>query len=334
MTTLKDIADRVGISTSTVSRVINCDRTLSVSDETRRRIFEVAEQLEYVPVKDRKKNRHSYTLGLIHCFSESLEIEIPYLMALRAGIEERCRDRNIKLVKAAVDEEIDRKHPLHKADGIMVLGLLNGEKLEYVRSITPKIVSVNGSIDPYRFDSVDNDLRQATIDAVDYLRAKGHRRIGFIGGNQRAYFPEFTGIDPRERAFREYMTVKGLFDEDYIAIGRFSTEDGYRMASEMIEKGRVPTAFFVASDMLALGVISALREHDIQVPDDISIIGCDDSPVAKFTVPPLTTMKLYAEFMAETAVDLLIERIGKDVDIYKKVLIPARLIERESCRAL
>ena len=334
MATLKDIADRVGISTSTVSRVINCDRTLSVSDKTRRRIFEVAEQLEYVPVKDRKKNRHSYTLGLIHCFYESIETEMPYLLSLRTGIEERCRGKNIKLVKAFVDEQINPKHPICKADGILIMGWMPKEKMDFLRTITPKIVFANGCPDPHRFDSIDTDLREATINAVDYLLAKGHRRIGFIGGSQKLYYPEYEAIDMREKTFREYMTLRGILDEDFLAIGHFSTEDGYRMASEMIGKGHIPTAFFVASDMLALGVISALREHDIRVPEDVSIISCDDSPVAKFTIPPLTTMKIYAEFMAEAAVDLLIERINKDVDIYKKVIIPTKLIERESCREL
>ena len=103
------------------------------------------------------------------------------------------------------------------------------------------------------------------------------------------------------------------------------------MACEFIKKRNMPTAFFVASDTLAFGVLRAFREHGIRMPEHISIISCDDSPIARVTIPPLTTMRIYTEVMAEAAVDLLIKRFNKDVDINIKVIIPTKLIVRESC---
>ncbi|MED4987112.1 LacI family DNA-binding transcriptional regulator, partial [Geobacillus stearothermophilus] len=100
MATLKEIAEKVGVSVATVSRVLNYDATLSVSDETRRRIFEVAQELNYKTLRERSQQaRESFRFGLIHWYSERQEIDDPYYMAIRLGVEKECFDRGIELVK-------------------------------------------------------------------------------------------------------------------------------------------------------------------------------------------------------------------------------------------
>lgn len=195
-------------------------------------------------------------------------------------------------------------------------------------------MSVDGRLNANRFDCVNTDLGEATKDAIDYLIGLGHKDIGFIEGSQKLYYPEYDSVDIREQAFRDHMLVKGLLNEKFISIGKFSAESGYMMACEFIKKRNMPTAFFVASDTLALGMINAFSKHGIRIPEDISIISCDDSPTAEFVIPPLTMMKIYAEVMAEAAVDLLIARFNKDVCKYKKVIIPTKLIVRESCATM
>lgn len=330
MATLKDIADLIGVSTATVSRVINGDKTLSVSDETRKKIYEAAEQLEYIPLKDRKKAQISYTLGLIICSSEVPEEDVPYTISLRVSIETRCRNLGIRLIKVYADETINSKHPIYKVDGILAMGSFNKQKITFLESINKNIVFINSCDDEYQYDSVDIDLNRATREVLNYFINKGHTKIAFIGGS-KMFEDSPEGMDPREKTFREYMTSKHLFREDYCLVDRFYTESGYCLARQLVEQRDLPTAIFVACDMMAIGVIRALKEGGIKVPDDISLISCDDLPVAKFIDPPLSTQKIYAEFMGETAVDLLIDRINNDLPICRKVIIPTKLIIRESC---
>ena len=279
-------------------------------------------------------NRNLYTIFLIHCFYEYFEIETPHLISLLAGIEKSCRSKNINLIQASMDEIFDESHPIFKADGILIMGWMPKEKFDYIRRITSKIVYMGGCLDSNRFDCVSTDLGEATKNAIDYLIDLGHKGIGFIGGSIKFYYPEYDSIDIREQAFRNHISLKGLLNEKFISIGKFSGKSGYQMACEFIKKRNMSTAFFVASDTLAFGVLSAFREYGIRMPEDISIISCDDSPAAKVTVPPLTTMRIYTEVMAEAAVDLLIKRFNKDVDINIKVIIPTKLIVRGSCATM
>ncbi|ASS99130.1 LacI family transcriptional regulator [Geobacillus thermocatenulatus] len=330
MATLKEIAEKVGVSVATVSRVLNYDATLSVSDETRRRIFEVAQELNYKTLRERSQQaRESFRFGLIHWYSERQEIDDPYYMAIRLGVEKECFDRGIELVKLFKQHGAYPIERMEALDGIIAVGKFGPKEVEVFATGAKQIVFVDCSPDEHRFDSVVIDLRQATVTVLDYLLRLGHTKIGYIGG--REYVDEGTPIcDEREAAFYEYLYVKGLYDSRYVWIGAFTAEDGYRLMKEAVSGGDLPTAFFIASDSMAIGALRALHEAGIAVPEEAAIVGFNDIPTAAFLHPPLSTVKVYTEFMGETAVELLIERLTTKRAICKKVVVPTELVIRSS----
>ncbi|WP_374718460.1 transcriptional regulator EbgR [Parageobacillus toebii] len=330
MATLKEIAEKAGVSVATVSRVLNYDTTLSVSDETRKRIFEVAQQLNYKTLRERsQQTKERFRFGLVHWYSERQELDDPYYMAIRLGVEKECFERQIELVKLFKQNGSYSEERMENLDGIIAVGKFGPKDVSAFAASTEHIVFVDCSPDEQKFDSVVIDLRKSTITVLDYLLQLGHKKIGYIGG--REYVDGQTLLhDEREATFYEYLYLKGIYDSRYIWTGSFTAEDGYRLMKQAISAKDIPTAFFIASDSMAIGALRALHEAQIPVPDDISIVGFNDIPTAKFIHPPLTTVKVYTEFMGETAVELLVERLTTKRTICKKVVVPTKLIVRES----
>lgn len=334
MATLKEIAEKVGVSVATVSRVLNYDPTLSVSDETRKRIFEVAQELNYKTLRERNQQtaKERLRFGLVHWYSELQELGDPYYMAVRLGVEKECFHRQIELVKLFKQDGSYESEWLAGLDGIIAVGKFGPKDIEVFTSSTEQIVFVDFSPDEERFDSVVVDFRKSMIRVLDYLLSLGHEKIGYIGG--REYVDEEMLIqDEREATFYEYLYLKGMYDPNYVFAGRFTAEDGYRLMKEALSKQDRPTAFFIASDSMAIGALRALHEAGVHVPKDVSVVGFNDIPTSEFVQPPLTTVKVYTEFMGETAVELLVERLTTKRHLSKKVVIPTQLIVRESSGA-
>ena len=116
--------------------------------------------------------------------------------------------------------------------------------------------------------------------------------------------------------------------------GDFTLEDGYNLMKNMVSLKNIPSAVFVASDPMAIGAYKAITEKGLKIPEDISIIGFDDIMTAKFLTPALTTVKVYTDFMGETALNTLIDRIVNNRELSKKTVLPVKLIIRESCKKI
>lgn len=333
MATIKDIAEKAGVSSATVSRVLNYDNTLSVSDEKRQLIFEIAESLDYMPPRKRniRKTQKKLKIGLVHWYTMSQELDDPYYMSIRLGIEKMCYESNIEILKIFRPDEYDFQS-LEGIDGFIAIGKFTESQIKKITDISQNIVFVDSSPFEERFDSVVIDFEKAVIGALDYLWGNGHRKIGYIGGREYIGHERIALGERRETVFRDYMKRLDLLDETQIYIGAFLAESGYELMKEAIKKSdHVPTAFLIASDSMAIGVLRAVHEMGLKVPEDISVIGFNDIPTSKFTVPPLTSVRVHKEFMGETAVELLLERILKKRTIAKKVVIPTELRVRESC---
>lgn len=328
MATIKDIAQKAGVSIATVSRVLNYDTTLSVSDETKKRIFEVAEELSYKK-KSALRKQESGKIALLQWHSEKEELEDLYYMSIRLGVENRCRHHGIQVVKYFQDNFEDLQED--EIQGLIAIGKFSKKQVQDLLAVTKNIVFVDFSPDEEMFDSVVIDFKKATEKVLDYLMDKGHEKIGYIGG--REGFKDKTSFieDPREWTFKRYLTEKGLLDEAFMYIGSFSVDDGHSLMKKAIEEhgGNLPTAFFAGNDSLAVGALRALLEEGISVPDRVSIIGVNDISISKYVFPSLSTVKVYTELMGETAVDTLLERFeGRKTA--KKILIATKLIIRNS----
>lgn len=332
MATILDIAKKAGVSSATVSRVLNYDESLSVSDEKRKLIFEIAESLDYMPPRKRNisKTPKKLKIGLVHWYTMSQELDDPYYMSIRLGIEKMCYENSIEIVKIFKPDEFDFQK-LEAVDGFIAIGKFTDSQISKVYEKSKNIVFVDSSPQEDRFDSVVIDFEKAVTCALDYLWHIGHRNIGYIGGREYIGPDNIALGERRESVYRSRMSELGAFDEGNVHIGAFLAESGYKIMKQVIQSSeKLPTAFFVASDSIAIGVLRAIHECGLKVPSDISIVGFNDIPTSKYTVPPLTSIRVHKEFMGETAVELLLERIVKKRTIAKKVIVPTALQVRES----
>ncbi|MGL5286108.1 transcriptional regulator, LacI family [Aeromonas sp. RU39B] len=327
MATLKAIAQEAGVSLATVSRVLNEDPTLSVKEETRQRIVEIAERLQYRTQLARKGvSKGRLHLLAIYTYPPEREVNDPYYLAIRYGIEMQAQRLGIGLTHhyGAPPEAL-----LSQVDGALVVGGLEPELQRWLAQRLSHLVLVDRSHSVLRpaadgHDSVDVDLAQISQLVLDHFVANGHRRIAYIGGEE-------CGIDLREQSFADYGQRLGVVSQEDIYRGEFSSQAGYRLASEMLDRD-CPPALFVASDSLAIGVLRALHERGIRIPEQVELISVNDIPTAKFTVPPLSTVRIPAELMGAQGVNLLLERLRDLRELPLRVLVPSQLIVRGTTR--
>ncbi|WP_347548713.1 LacI family DNA-binding transcriptional regulator [Pseudalkalibacillus hwajinpoensis] len=329
MATIKDIALKVKCSPSTVSRVLNYDETLSVSDDTKKRIFEVAEELSY----SKKSGKKSLTpkIAVIHWYTEKEELNDLYYMSIRLGVEQRCQEERLDLVKIFKDnyEDLEKEN----IQGMIAVGKFSNDEIASLTKVTPNIVFVDYDPGQEMYDSVVVDFEKATYKVLDYFVSRGHERIGYIGGRETFRDASAELQDERESTFKLYMDARGEADEAYVYTGSFTVDDGYALMNQAIDEfgDELPTAFFVGNDTMAIGCLRALHEQGITIPERVSLIGVNDISVSKYVYPALSTVKVYTELMGETAVGLLMERISGR-KIAKKVTMSTKLKLRKSSK--
>lgn len=328
MATMKDIAAKAGVSLATVSRVLNYDETLSVTEPTKKKIFEAAEELEYK--KGKRKNPAASSVAIVHWYTEKEELEDLYYMSIRLGIEERCQAKEIRFVKYVYDEFIENGPG--KADGIIAVGKFSFEQARALSRQSPRIVFVDSSPDSEEFDAVTANFEKATEKVLQHFLDQGHETIAYIGGRETYRLEAEPIEDPRERTFHSFLTARHLYDPALVYTGTFTVRDGQQLMGQLLEeyRERLPTALFVANDTMAVGCLRALHEHRVRVPEDLSLISVNDVSISKYMYPSLSTVKVYTETMGETAVDLLMEQVHEGRSVSKRVNMATTLILRGS----
>lgn len=327
MATLKDIATEAGVSLATVSRVLNDDPTLSVKEETKRRIFEIAEKLEYrtssskKAAQARKQNHHFMA---VYNYPQEAEVNDPYYLSIRHGIETQCDKLNIELTNCYNNEIITTSN---KVTGVLLVGRSNPTTLAQLAKVTDNICYVDFSDSDSEFDSVDIDLTRISKQITDFFIDQGFERIGFIGGQDKP-----NCADIREIAFAEYGQLKGVVSLGDIYRGEFTSSSGYKLARQMLAKADFPKALFIASDSIAIGVLRAIHEHGLNIPEDISLISVNDIPTAKFTFPSLSTVRIHSEMMGIQGVNLLVEKVRDGRALPLQVYVPSKLKLRGTTR--
>lgn len=327
MATLQDIADRTGYSIATVSRVLSNDDSLSVTDATRKKIYEAATQLNY-----RKKILRPEVRNIVFLYwlTDVEELEDIYFKTMRTNIEKIAKDYHVHLSVLKISDGI-KSVPMN-TDGFIAVGSFLKEELNYLHTVTPNGVFLDSTPDS-EYDSVRPDLVGTTKNAIKYFVETGHKKIGFIGGT---YFnPDLkeNERDIREKTFREEMEKRGLLDEDFVLTRRrFSIETGFKLMKDVIEARRddMPTAFFVAADPIAIGVLQALNQYNIPIPERVSVISINNISVTKYVSPPLTTFAVDIPELSRLALELLIERVLQNRHATKTIYLGTDLIKRSS----
>jgi len=340
MPTIRDIARDAQVSTATVSRVLNDDPTLSIAEDTRKRILAVAETLQYTPSRKKKKavpanGQPDFKVGLLTWCPEEIEVDDPYFHIIRQGIERQFAENGMGSLKVYRLNENLMDLSMPELDGLLVLGKVHTEVVDKLYPFSDRVVYVNHSPDEEKYDSVLANLEKGAEKALRHLIGLGYERIGFIGG--RSIVRGLSNSvevyqDERGKMHEKLLSEKGVFRPEDVLLGEWTTPDGYRMMKSAIRQGDLPRAFFIASDPLAMGALRALQEEGIAVPGQVAIVGFDDIEMAAYVNVPLTTVRIHAEQMGRAAVNLLMERL-KGRSLPMKAVLPTSLIVRESCGA-
>ncbi len=335
MVTLKEIAAAVGVSTSTVSRVLNFDSTLSVTAPVRRAIIETAEALSYATPRARNRAaQHGLNrLALVHFLAPDQELVDPYYVGLRLGIERRCATLKIETVKLYHAETMPDQAVLQAADGVIAVGWHNPAEVDWLRHHSRAMVFADFSPAGDGFDTVESDLVLGTQKLLCGLRERGYRRIGFVGWIDRADRGPDAAAEKRCLAYVDWMQTTSAYDPSICLTGTNTEESGYDLTQRILAAANRPDALITANDNMAVGAYRAIADHHLRIPDDIAIASFNDISVAQFLSPPLSTVRLPAEEIGECAVDLLLERIaGREID--KRVTLGSTLIWRDSTAGL
>ena len=324
--TIKEIAEQANVSSATVSRVLNFDDTLSVSEDTKRRIFEVAEELEYVPVRKRRA-RKKVRIGILHWYDSHKELGDPYYLYIRLSVEKKCTERGYEVLRF---DTVGEFQDLETVDAVIAIGKYNEEDLAEISLKNENIVVVDYSPSD-AYDAVVIDYREAVMKIMNHFTAMGHQRLGYIGGVVK-YHGGASIFDFRFQYYKEYLFFEDKFEEKDCYFGEFTHQDGYRLMKEALNKDTWPTAFFCGNDNMAVGAYKAIHEKGLNIPQDISIVGFNDLPGSKYMVPSLTSIRVYTEYLGESSVDLVQEVMDKSRNYAKRIIIPVKLKERESVR--
>lgn len=329
MATLTDIARIVGVSVSTVSRVLNDQPGLGISDEVRLQIFQTAEDLDYRlkagkrPVGRQRIRR----VGVIGWFNEQWDRNMPYYSLIRDSVERECHARGLTgpSFRFQWSDSIRSYSSFLEFDGVIVIGN-NLAAAEYFRDKELRVVFVDASPDPHRYDSIVPDFVDGTQQALGRFAALGYASVGYLGGAN-----EKDGTLPRFRTFRRHLENAGVYRPELVRLeGDWTASAGYAMAQACIAKGPLARAYFIANDPMAIGAMRAFSEAGIRIPEDVAIIGFDDMDMAAYVRPPLTTVRIPTRECGRLAVHLLVDGLG-DLPVPLQITVPTALVIRESC---
>lgn len=327
MATIKEIAEIVGVSSAAVSRVLNYDEGISVSEETREAIFATAEKIGY---KKKVIYPKIENVALLYFTDNEDELEDVFYRGVREEVIKQAKKMNIRL------QIYDRRDGMsvipRDLNAFIAVGWLTRKEINQLYKICPRGVFIGTSPDEKLFDAVRPNMDSFVTQMVDYFVEKGHKKIGFIGGSDRNIDTGKTSMDIREWSFRQSVAYYHCLEEEYILISeKFTVDEGYRMGKELLKKSSLPTALCIASDTLAVGVLQALNEKGIQVPEQMALFSINDVNIAKYLSPPLTTIHIDIPCICETALDLLRNRVLYGGKVTKLIFVNGIPIFRKSC---
>ncbi len=328
MITIKRIAEAAHCSVSTVSKALNGKP--DVAEDTRKKIIEIAKAHNFYPNALGKglKKRITENLGVIFC-RESLPLSLnPFYSRVLEGIEAELAVNNYNLVLHLLPEIYTGDMPKmireRQVDGLILVGVLNQNFMDQLSFLEIPTVLVDPKITTSTFCQVLIDNEHGAFEAIQYLIQHGHRRIAFISGDlDRLSFRQ--RYDGYLKALEFYRIP---FEQALVQTG--GLEKGYDHVRALLALPHPPTAVFAANDINAIYGYKAIQELQLQIPDDVSVVGFDDIELGKMISPPLTTVRVYKEQMGSIAVRSLFKVLNHEIEQPVTTLVPTRLIERES----
>lgn len=329
MPTIRDVAERAGVSPITVSRVIN--NSGYVSQETRSRVEAAIAELQYVPNSLARSLRfkRTHTLALV-----LTDITNPFWTTVARGVEDAASQCGFNVILCNTDEnEAKQSEYLHvllqkQVDGfLLVPARSTPEPITLIQSQKVPAVVLDRQVPGAQVDIVRGDSEGGAYQLVQLLLSLGHRRIAMLSGPVSIS----TAAD-RVSGYRRALQEAGLEAQaELICYGEYTQESGYQMARKALSLMPRPTALFAANNFIAIGALRALREMGIRVPEDMALVSFDDIPPAFVIEPFLTVAAQPAYEMGRRATELLLARLsGQAPPEYQEIVLPTEIIVRRS----
>ncbi|MGZ9586500.1 LacI family DNA-binding transcriptional regulator [Paenibacillus marinisediminis] len=330
---IKDVARKAGVSLTTVSRVLNNEKY--VSERLKKKVLEAIEELNYTP--------NHIARSLVRQKTNLFGVIVPDLTSsfystILSSIEEAASKNGYNLLVCNIMENEDKELKYlnvfneMRVEGIIIMHEKINSEIKHLldKSNIPIIFS---SVKPInqKYPSVIVDDYKAAYDATKYLIDLGHKRIALLGGDMR----DITSGQNRYVAFRDALTTHGQdVRYEYIKFGDYKMKSGYDLMGELLQCNPLPTAVFAVSDDMAVGAMNCVRDHQLSVPEDISIIGFDGSAFTEIVRPRLTSMEQPIEHMGAETVHALLAMITDPDTVKHDIILQHELAIRESCKRM
>lgn len=341
MATLKDVAEHAKVSLAAASRILNQDPSLSVTEETRNRVLNAAAALNYkkTSLQTEKKafvpHERERRIGVAQMFeAEELQEDLYYL-ALKNTLDQECFFRQWTTVPLFRDNNrhfVTRNNlPL---DGLFAIGRFTYEEITNFREYTDKIVFLDSDPDPLKYYSILPNYHLAVRLALKHFRENGFENVAYVGsintfGNQK----ELT-MDSRFYYYRTTLINQDCFSSQLVLDCPMTAKGGYQVMKQFLEQyGRPPKAMFVASDSIAPGLLMALQEYNLNVPEDTSIVTFNNTVLSEFSNPPLTSIELHMQENVRAAA-FCMELLWQGDTCGKRIVVPCSLVSRNSVAKL
>ena len=327
---IKDVAEEAGVSTMTVSRVINKPEVVSL--ETRERVEETIRRLGFRPnaIARSLKVQKTFALGLL-----TVDLTDSFFTNVTAGAEAEARRQGYRLVLSSTEHNVNDEPDFvlmlaeQQVDGILIIRdavEVKNDPLVSLLNIGIPIVTTGYHIPHPNLEIVDVDNVDGGYLACRYLLENGHRDIAMITG------PIYhKSVKDRTLGYRRALTeFGGDFRSSFVSAGDWTSTSGYTAMNDLLNRKLPFTAVFVQSDAMAIGAYHAINNAGLRIPEDISVIGYDDLSFAEFILPPLTSVRQPVRQIGELAVQILIGKILGKSPVKGSVILKTQLIERAS----
>ena len=341
---LKDIAEITGFSVATISRVLNDDKTLRTTQETRNIIKTVAEATGYKTLNEKKKERYKKKntlsiIGIIEMSSTNEILKDPYYIYLKEFLEKVCRKNTIKSLNLSFDlkkqKYISNDNCRWKVSGLIAIGRFSEIEVKAMEKLSKNIVFLDTTYPEGKYSSIAPDLELGVKKGLDYLIEKGHKNICFIGPSYAPDFFKTLSLEVRREAFIKYMKEKNLYSDSLLLECERFSESAEKVSREYLLKGNpLPTVFFTVNESVAIGLIKVLREFGLSVPKDVSILSYNNTVYSSLISPALSSVDINCDYMAQLAIDLVIKQNQIKSFSPIKILCSSMISEKNSIKTL